>query len=81
MIVTGEDLRRAREELGWTVYRLGTALRLGGSVEKGGQRVRELERGARQMSGPIAVAVEAFVAGFRPVLPREPTHTDDRERE
>ncbi len=45
---------------------MADALRLGGSSEKGGQRVREMESGTKEISGPVAVAVEAFLTGFRP---------------
>ena len=66
MIETGDDLRAARTRLGWTVYEMGSALRLSGDRQKGGQRVREMESGSREITGPTSVAVEAFLWGFRP---------------
>ena len=66
MIKTGADLAKARNQLGWSVYELADALRLNGEREQAGKRIREMENGAREISGPMAVAVEAFVAGFRP---------------
>jgi hypothetical protein len=64
--MTSHELHAARQQLGWSVYEMADALRLGGSSEKGGQRVREMESGAKEISGPVAVAVEAFLTGFRP---------------
>jgi hypothetical protein len=64
MIRTGQDLRAARVQLGWTTYEMGSHLRLSDDIAKGGQRVREMEDGAREVTGPISVAVEAFLAGY-----------------
>lgn len=65
-ITNGSDLKAARKRLGWSVYQLAAALRLDGSREQVGKRVREMEAGSRPVWGPIAVAVEAFLAGFTP---------------
>lgn len=62
----GRDLRDVREGLGWSLSDMARALQLDGTREKGSQRVREMESGARPITGPVAVAVEAFAAGFRP---------------
>lgn len=66
MIQTGADLSAARRRLGWSVYTLAKALRLSGDRLQTGKRVREMESGAREIWGPVAVAVESFLAGFRP---------------
>ena len=66
MIRTGNDMRSAREKMGWSQYQLADALRLGGSTEKGAQRIREIEAGKRQITGPVAVATEALLSGWRP---------------
>lgn len=66
MIQTGADLSAARKRLGMSVYALARALRLGGEREQSGKRVREMENGARPVTGPVAVAVEAMLEGFTP---------------
>ncbi len=66
MIATGADLADARQALGMSVFELGFALRLEGGRKKAGDRVREMERGVRPVSGPVAVAVEAMLKGFFP---------------
>lgn len=74
MIETATDLKRARESLGWSVYVLARALRLcetdapsdDQGVMQAGKRIREMESGVRRISGPVSVAVEAFVDGYRP---------------
>lgn len=66
MIVTGRDLEAARKRLGWSVFEMGAALRLKGGRDAQGQYVREMESGRRDVSGPVAVAVEGFLQGARP---------------
>ena len=66
MIETGEELRAAREKLGWTEFKLGLALGLSGGHTKRGTRVLEMERGVRPVSGPVATLVQAFLDGWRP---------------
>jgi hypothetical protein len=74
VIRDGEDLHRARRGLGWSVTQLARALRLcppdaaadDQRVKKAGDRIREMERDVRDISGPVSVAVEAFEQGFRP---------------
>jgi hypothetical protein len=69
--MTGEGLREARGKLGlmWGygrhlhVNELAKALRLG---KNGGANILKMERGERPVSGPVSVAVEAMLAGFRP---------------
>lgn len=65
-ITTPDDLKTARHELGWSPRHLAQALRLAGMPEKAATRVREMEDGRRDISGPVTVAVEALVDGWRP---------------
>ena len=67
MISNGPHLQQAREAMGWTHGDLARALRLAGDPEQGEKRVREMESGRRQITGPVAVAVESFLRGFKPV--------------
>jgi hypothetical protein len=70
--MTPTELRDARGRLGhmWGLGRplrmseMGRALRLQGRDP--GASVRDWERGHTPISGPVAVAVEAMLAGFRP---------------
>lgn len=64
MIRTPADLKAARRALGWSLSEMAGALRLSG--DKGAQRVREMEDGAKPLTGPVTVAVEAFLSGWRP---------------
>ena len=68
-INSGRDLAEARKRLGWSVTELAAALWLAktGSTIAGGQDfIRNMERERREVSGPIAVSVEAFLSGWRP---------------
>jgi len=65
-IQTPDDLKAARARLGWSLRQMARALRLAGTPDKAATRVREMEDGRRDISGPVAVAVEAFLDGFRP---------------
>jgi hypothetical protein len=70
--MTPADLRTARATLGqmWGLNRLlhmsemGEALGLQGRDP--GRSVRDWERGHTPISGPVMVAVQAMLAGFRP---------------
>lgn len=70
--MTGPDLHAARATLGelWGKGRplhmseLGRALRLGGRDP--GASIRDYERGATSISGPISVAVEMMLRGALP---------------
>lgn len=64
--MTADEFRARRIRLGLTQYELADALNLGGSTEKGAQRVREMEAGARPITGPIERLMEAFADGWRP---------------
>lgn len=71
--MTPEQLRDARGRLGrlWGFDRplkmteMGRALRLGGRDP--GQSIRDYERGATPISGPISALVECYLAGAHPV--------------
>jgi hypothetical protein len=70
--MTGDDIRDARATIGqlWglnrplTMAEMGRALRLQGRDV--GSSIRDWERGRTPISGPVQVAVEAMLAGFRP---------------
>jgi hypothetical protein len=70
-MVTGKELFEARATLGmmWGRSRplgpneLARALRL---TKNGAAAVLAMERGAKPISGPLSVAVEAMLAGYRP---------------
>lgn len=72
--MTPAQLRDARAVLGqiWGLGRplrmseLGRALRLQGRDP--GASVRDWERGHTPISGPVSIAVEAMLSGFRPNL-------------
>lgn len=66
MITSGQDLKAARRRLGLSLTELAHALRLDSPDTQGAKRLREIENGSRPLTGPIAVAVEAFLAGFDP---------------
>lgn len=63
-IENGTDLKRARKELGWTINNMVDALRL--SPDNGSRAIRRMESGTQPVTGPISVAVEAFLAGYIP---------------
>ena len=67
MIINGPHLQQARQAMGWTHGDLARALRLAGDPEQGEKRVREMESGRRQITGPVAVAVESFLKGYSPI--------------
>jgi hypothetical protein len=54
----GRQLRAARVTLGLTPTELGTRLRLRGQP---GNRIDDMEKGERPISGPVAVAVELML--------------------
>ena len=61
--MTPYQLAQARQALGWSVTRLANALRL---RDGGPRRVRAMESGDNPISGPVSVAVEAYLDGWRP---------------
>ena len=66
MIQSGDHLKQAREAMGWSPADLAHALRLTSADKHGGSRILEMEAGKRRISGPVAVAVEAFLRGYLP---------------
>lgn len=60
------ELKLARQILGWDALTLARALRLAGTPEKMAARVTDMEAGKRDISGPVQVAVEALLSGWRP---------------
>lgn len=60
--MTGDDLKRARHDLGLSVRDMAAALRL--SETNGEREIRRMERGEKLISGPISVAVEAMLNGY-----------------
>ena len=67
MIQTGAHLKQAREAMGWSPADLARALRLSSADKHGESRVLEMEADKRPISGPVTVAVEAFLRGYLPV--------------
>jgi hypothetical protein len=61
-----DELKIARTILGWDHAQLARALRLAGTPDKQAARVREMEAGKRDISGPVQVAIEALLSGWRP---------------
>lgn len=60
------ELKVARQILGWDQLTLARALRLAGTPEKMAARVNDMEAGKRDISGPVQVAIEALLSGWRP---------------
>lgn len=73
MAAPAAELKVARQILGWDALTLGRALRLAGTESKVEARVLEMEGGRRDISGPVQVAVEALLSGWRPTGWQEPT--------
>jgi len=71
IIRTGQDLQQARKRLGWSLNEMAMALRFQGgdgprAWNHAGARLKAIEEGRRELTGPVSVAVEAFLAGFVP---------------
>lgn len=62
--MTGAEVRTIREALGLTQGELGQWLLLSGGQPD--HTVRMWETGLRSVGGPVAVALTAFAAGYRP---------------
>jgi hypothetical protein len=78
-VVTGKELFEARATLGmlWGLGKplgpneLARALRL---TKNGASNILAMERGAKPVSGPIAVCIETWLAtGYRPPHTADPT--------
>ena len=63
IIETAEDVRIARKALGVTGAELARVLRLGAG---GDRTVRRWEAGDVSISGPVAIALEAMLDGYKP---------------
>lgn len=63
---SADEMKLARQVLAWDHAQMARALRLAGTPDKAATRVREMEAGRRDISGPVQVAVEALLSGWRP---------------
>ena len=63
-VTDGNSLRAARKELGWSLADMACSLRL--AENSGRDTIRKMESGKINVTGPISVAVEAFLAGYIP---------------
>ncbi len=80
---TPEGLKAARHRLGWSVAKLADALRLDDPANKGARRVRAMEDGSREITGPIAAAMAAkapLSRGWRLVAKHRVDHVNNIER-
>ncbi|WP_447941388.1 hypothetical protein [Brevundimonas mediterranea] len=66
MAASAAELKVARQILGWDPLTMARALRLAGAPDKLEARILEMEAGKRDISGPVQVAMEAFLSGWRP---------------
>ena len=66
MAAAAAELKVARQILGWDQLTMARALRLAGTPEKLTARINDMEAGKREISGPVQVAMEAFLSGWRP---------------
>lgn len=68
--MTPDEFYQARKKLGWGMGLMGRALKLGrwwDPEDLGPKtRVKAMEAERREISGPVAVCVGAFLAGYRP---------------
>ena len=62
-MMTGEELRDAREDLKLTRQELADILRFGANGER---RIRRMERGEIEVSGPVSVVIDALLDGWSP---------------
>lgn len=60
---TKEDFKNARQELGMSGAQLAKFLRMGQHADR---TIRRYESGACPIPGPVSVAMEAMLTGFRP---------------
>lgn len=63
MKFTKDEFRGARQELGMSASQLAKTLRMGRGA---GRTIRRYESGETPVPGPVSVAVEALLTGFRP---------------
>lgn len=64
--MTGNELKAARQEMGLSQTALADLLRLGPDSKRGGDRVRDMEAGRRNISPPLGVLIDALLDGWRP---------------
>lgn len=62
-MMTAQDVKQARKQLGLTQSTLAQTLRMG---QNGERQVRRWEDGEVPISGPASVALEALLTGWRP---------------
>lgn len=58
-----DDFKSARQELGMSASQLAKTLRMGRCADR---TIRRYESGESPIPGPVSVAMEALVTGFRP---------------
>lgn len=63
MRFTKDDFKNAKQELGMSASQLAKTLRMGGRADR---TIRRYESGDTPVPGPVSVAVEALLTGFRP---------------
>lgn len=64
--MTPAAIRKARADLGMTQAQFADVLRLSDPYGEGRRTVRRWENGQRTPSGPVSVAIEALLSGWRP---------------
>ena len=64
--LTGNLMRKTRKAMGFTTYELGELLGFAGGRDRAGDRVRLMENGHLDISGPVARLMEALSSGWRP---------------
>ena len=63
MSFTKDDFKSAKQELGMSAAQLAKTLRMGKRADR---TIRRYESGECPIPGPVTVAVEALLTGFRP---------------
>lgn len=63
MSFTKDDFKNAKQELGMSAAQLAKTLRMGKRADR---TIRRYESGESPIPGPVTVAVEALLTGFRP---------------
>lgn len=61
--MTASELKAARKQLGMSISELAQMLRMGSG---GARKVQRFEAGDEPVTGPVSVAVEALISGWRP---------------
>ena len=63
MRITKDEFKNARQDLGMSAAQLAKTLRMGRRADR---TIRRYESGESPIPGPVTVAVEALLTGFRP---------------